>query len=81
LRLLKEVEPGEPGVSALRRAGGRRAHRGPYAGLAEVYPRLHDWIHAQGHDEGQGPWDPYLDNPDEVDPASVRTEVICPVAE
>ena len=55
-------------------------HRGPYPTLGEAYSTLHDWIHAQGFDEGDGPWETYIDNPEEVaDVAQLRTEITWPV--
>jgi effector-binding domain-containing protein len=80
---LTDVSSGEVGASAL--PGGRVAaaiHQGPYPELGKTYGRLHDWIHAQGEEDGPGPWESYLDSPEEVtDTAALRTEVLWPVAE
>jgi AraC family transcriptional regulator len=78
LRPLAECEAGEMGTSEL--PGGEAAvlvHRGPYDTLPGAYDTLHDWIHAQGRDEGAGPWESYIDDPSEVsDPSQLRTEVV-----
>lgn len=81
LPALADVEPGEVGASSLPGGlAGVALHRGPYTGLSAVYGSLHDWIHAQGHDEGEGPWESFVDDPEGRDPATLRTEVVWPVA-
>ena len=80
LRPLAEAEEGEMAASEL--PGGPTAitvHRGSYDGLAQTYQRLHDWIHAQGREEGTAPWESYVDGPSEVDTADMRTEVCWPL--
>jgi effector-binding domain-containing protein len=81
LRPLAECEPGEIGSSEL--PGGPAAitvHRGSYETLSKTYEQLHDWIHGQGRDEGRGPWESYIDDPQEVeDPSQLRTEVAWPL--
>jgi effector-binding domain-containing protein len=81
LRPLAECRPGEMGSSEL--PGGRVAvtvHLGTYDKLESTYRRLHDWIHEQGHEEGPGPWESYIDDPEEVDdPSKLRTEVVWPL--
>ena len=81
LRPLAECDSGEMGSSEL--PGGEAAvlvHHGPYDSLSAAYDGLHDWIHAQGRDEGSGPWESYIDDPSEVsDPSQLRTEVVWPL--
>lgn len=80
LRPVTESVPGEVGASEL--PGGRAAitiHRGTYDTLSQTYDRLHDWLHQQGHPEGAGPWESYVDDPSEVAIDDLRTEVIWPL--
>lgn len=82
LRPLAECEAGELGSSEL--PGGSAAvavHRGTYDGLSAAYDSLHAWMHDNGHAEGPGPWESYIDDPSEVEDSSqMRTEVVWPLA-
>ena len=81
LQPLDVIAPGEVGGSSLP-AGkvARTIHRGHYDGLKAAYDALHEWIHAQpGVDEGEGPWESYLDSPMEVAMDDVRTEIVWPL--
>lgn len=73
---------GEIGASQL--PGGltaKVAHLGSYDTLGDAYDPFHEWIHQQGHDEGTGPWESYVDDPDQVaDDTQLRTEIYWPVA-
>lgn len=78
---LADVPAGAVGASVL--PGGLVAttlHAGPYDALGATYGRFHDAIHAAGHDDGDGPWESYLNSPDEVaSPADLRTEISWPL--
>jgi effector-binding domain-containing protein len=77
---LADVATGEPGTSSLPGGlAGVAVHVGPYDGFKDTYGELHDWIHAQGHEEGVGPWESYVDDPAGKDPATLRTEIVWPV--
>ena len=78
---LGAVGAGEVGTSSL--PGGtvaRTIHRGSYDGLKAAFDALHEWIHAQpGVDDGDGPWESYVDSPAEVATEDVRTEIVWPL--
>ena len=82
LQPLAECEPGEVGSSEL--PGGpavTATHLGQYDTLSQMYDRIHEWMHEHGRSEGPGPWESYVDNPDEVEDLSrLRTEIFWPLA-
>ena len=82
---LPDPEDGEQPIEPSELPGGPTAvviHHGSYETLGAAYDRLHDWIHSQGHEDGPGPWESYLDLPDQVeDEASLRTMLHWPLLE
>lgn len=57
-------------------------HHGSYDTLGVAYDRLHDWINAEGHEDGPGPWESYIDDPAEVaDVGNLRTALYWPLAD
>jgi AraC family transcriptional regulator len=79
---LSDAADGEPGASSL--PGGRALvtiHRGPYSTLMTSWTATSAWIEGRGVRTGGAPWESYVDNPDEVPPADLRTEIVWPIAE
>jgi effector-binding domain-containing protein len=71
---------GEPGRSSL--PGGRcvvAVHVGPYHDLPATWGRLMTWIWDRDLEPAGPTWESYIDNPDLVNPAALRTEVIRPI--
>jgi len=79
---LADCASGEVGRSEL--PGGPTAmvvHLGAYETLGQAYDWLHEWIHSQGSDEGEAPWESYASDPSEATtPDDIRTEIFWPVA-
>jgi AraC family transcriptional regulator len=55
-------------------------HVGPYSGLPDAYAAVDAWLESSGRKEASGPWESYVDDPAEVDPENLRTEVYWPLA-
>jgi AraC family transcriptional regulator len=81
LPALEAVADGEPGASRL--PGGRAVvavHRGPYDELMSAWRHADAWMVGRGLQAGGAPWESYVDNPDEVPPRDLRTEIVLPLA-
>ncbi len=77
---MADAAEGELAASEL--PGGEVAvavHRGSYDSLPATYATLEKWIGDQGRSVGDAPWESYVDDPSEVDPADLRTEVCWPI--
>jgi AraC family transcriptional regulator len=82
LPALAEAADGEPGLAQLPACRAVVAvHRGPYNELMTAWRRVDGWMTGRGLHSGGAPWESYIDNPDEVPPAELRTEIIWPIAE
>ena len=78
---LADCEAGDVGASQL--PGGATAmvvHLGAYDTLGQAYDWLHEWIHSQGRDEGEAPWESYATDPGETAAEDLRTEIFWPVS-
>lgn len=79
----REIAPaGEVGIQTL--AAGRYAvflHRGPYENFNDTYDAIFgDWLPAGGEQLRDAPgFDLYLNHPDQVPPAELRTEIWVPL--
>lgn len=56
-------------------------HVGHYDKLRETYSAVEQWIKANGLTMGGAPWESYVTDPGETEPAAWRTEIYWPVAE
>jgi effector-binding domain-containing protein len=54
-------------------------HLGPYQKLGETHGAAHAWIVAQGRVATMPCWEVYLNDPGQVAPAELRTEVVLPM--
>ncbi|CAN5250371.1 GyrI-like domain-containing protein [soil metagenome] len=75
---------GKDRITAGELPGGQVAmawHTGPYDTLSETYERLHDWIHGQGRDDSEAPWEVYWTDPEETpDSSQWRTQIVWPLS-
>ena len=71
-------------VVAARLPGGRVArlvHEGSFDGRGDSGSRLMGWVIGNGHQPTGGFWEVYLTEPSpDMDPATLRTELNCPLA-
>ncbi|MFN8628780.1 MAG: GyrI-like domain-containing protein [Chloroflexota bacterium] len=82
LPALDDAADGEPGAAQL--PAGRAVvatHRGAYNELMTAWRDVDGWMVGRGLHAGGAPWESYVDNPDEVPPAELRTEIVWPLAE
>lgn len=54
-------------------------HVGPYEETAKAYEKVMKFIAEKGYKIIDAPYERYLDNPDDVKPAELRTEIFIPV--
>ena len=77
-----DIEP-DGNVTPSSLPGGRVArlvHHGAYDGLGEAWGALMTWVGKQGLAPAGPMWEVYVTDPTpETDPASLRTDLFCPV--
>jgi len=81
IALAEAVSPEPPFAAAT--LGGRCAffvHVGPYDTLHQTYAELGRWIEENGYASAGPAWDLYVDDPGEVAPEALRTEIYWPIA-
>jgi effector-binding domain-containing protein len=64
--------------------GGEAAktiHIGSYETLSQEYGRLEGWLREKGKRPGAGPWEVYVDDPDQMPHEKVKTEVYWPTGD
>jgi effector-binding domain-containing protein len=54
-------------------------HRGPYDEIGPAYHTVAGWVQDHGHELRGGPREVYLNDPREVDPADLQTEIQWPI--
>lgn len=54
-------------------------HTGPYATLPNAYSAIQEWLHANGRESADYPWEVYLTDPQVTPHEENRTEVIWPI--
>ena len=78
---LEECEPGEMGLSQLPGAeAALTVPRGSYETLGDSYRHLEAWLGDARRAAGGAPCESYVDDPEEVDVADVRTGIYWPLA-
>lgn len=73
---------GEGDVRVIELEGGPTAttvHRGPYNEIGPAYHTLAGWIQEHGHELAGPPREIYLNDPQEVEPADILTEIDWPI--
>lgn len=54
-------------------------HMGPYTDLMTTYEATFEWIEAKGYENRMPVMEVYENNPEEVEPAKVRTKICIPI--
>jgi effector-binding domain-containing protein len=80
---ISNVVDGEGDITCYELPGGQMAkivHKGPYEQSARTYKKLFEWI-AEHHKKVAGPTrEVYLNDPKEVSPEEIITEIYAPIA-
>jgi len=58
----------------------RALHKGPYKDVGPIYKALFEWAKAQGHNLGNEAIEYYLNDPTEVKPEDIETEIYIPLS-
>lgn len=57
----------------------RTVHIGPYMDIVKTYQSVERWIRDQGHEPADYMWESYLNDPTEVMPEKLMTEIVWPI--
>ena len=85
VRACAAVRPPPPQLKSARVVelpGGEfavRVHRGPYEELPVAYHALHAWVQEHGHEEAGAVREVYRNDPADVAPAELLTELLLPI--
>jgi effector-binding domain-containing protein len=74
--------PGQGNIQASEIPGGKVGtclYTGPYDKMAPAYEALTKWMKAQGHEATGIAYEIYLDDPQQVSPEALQTQIVFPI--
>jgi effector-binding domain-containing protein len=81
-RVETDAEGGEIGIASYEIPGGKFAktiHKGPYEECEKTYEELYTWINEKGYTISGPVRECYLNDPNEVAPEEIQTEIYAPI--
>jgi len=67
---VKKTEPRTVGFAAMK---------GPYAQIAETFPKLYNWLREKGYEPVGPPYGVYFNSPEQVPAEELLWEIHCPI--
>ena len=80
--VVAEAIDGEGDITAGTTSAGpalTTTHTGPYEGLGDAWTAIFEFAGEKGIVPTASPWEEYVDDPGEVEPAKLRTKIFLPV--